>query len=190
MRFCIYLYFLFLFNFLYCFNLSAKETWVLDKNLSNINFEIPIFLAKNVQGKFKNIDGVVEIDLENQRNNKAIFSVNLESIEMNYIKYKPLLMSKVFFNTKNFPKAVVDTKKFSYVNEKTIDLNVELIIKGISADVPLQLEIIKLAKELVQIKGELSFSRTSFNIGTGKWSSTAILRDNALIKVNLFLYKN
>ena len=44
-------------------------------------------------------------------------------------------------------------------------------------------------KELVQIESDLSFSRTFFNIGTGKWSNTSILKDKAKIKTNLFLFK-
>ena len=39
---------------------------------------------------------------------------------MNYLKYKDLLLSNIFFDAKNFPKAVVDTKKFSYKNETEI----------------------------------------------------------------------
>ena len=62
-------------------------------------------------------------------------------------------------------------------------------MKGITKSVPLKLEIYLLADELVQIKGHLVFSRTAFHIGTGQWSSTAILRDKASIKTNLFLFK-
>ena len=55
--------------------------------------------------------------------------------------------------------------------------------------VPLQLEIIRLAEELVQIKGKLKFSRTAFQIGIGKWSSTAILKDTATIETDLFFFR-
>ena len=46
-----------------------------------------------------------------------------------------------------------------------------------------------LAEELVQIIGTLNFSRTAYQIGIGKWSSTAILKDKAKITTNLFLFK-
>ena len=53
-----------------------------------------------------------------------------------------------------------------------------------------QLEnILKNINELIQIKTDLDFSRTLFNIGTGKWKSTAILKDKGVIKTNLFLFK-
>ena len=170
-------------------NLQAKETWILDKELSTINFEIPVFLTENVKGTFKKIDGVVEIDTENKKNNKAIFSVNISSIQINYKKYKTLLLSDIFFDIKKFPLALVDTKKFSYENQNKLNLDVELQIKGKSQNVPLQLEIKQLAEELIQIKGKLFFSRNFYNIGTGKWSSTKILKDKGMITTNLFLFK-
>ena len=78
-------------------SLCAKETWSLDKKLSTISFELPVFLAKNVKGEFKEIEGLVEIDLEKKEGNKAVFSVKINSINMNYNKYRNLLLSDIFF---------------------------------------------------------------------------------------------
>ena len=47
----------------------------------------------------------------------------------------------------------------------------------------------ELAEELVQIKSELIFSRTKFEIGLGSWKNTSILKDKVKIKTNLFLFK-
>ena len=186
-------FFIFLFFLTINFSLStkviSKESWLLDKNLSSIEFELPVFFANNVQGKFEEINGIIEIDLANKKNNKAIFSVKINSINMNYKKYKNLLLSDIFFDSYNFPVALVDTKKFSYKNENEFSLEVELTIKGKTEIVPLDIEIIHLANELIQIKTDLDFSRTLFNIGTGKWKSTAILKDKGVIKTNLFLFK-
>ena len=133
---------------------------------------------------------MVEIDVEKKENNKAVFSVSIDSIEMNYKKYRNLLLSDIFFYEEKFPIVLIDTKKFSYQNEKELELIVELNIKGTTKNVPLQLIIIRLGESLVQIKGSLNFSRTAYQLGTGKWSSTAILKDKAKIETNLFLFKN
>ena len=166
----------------------ASDRWVLDTNLSTIEFELPVLFAKNVKGKFKTIEGFVELDVNEKENNKAIFSVQIDELEMNYTKYKDLLLSNIFFNTKKFPLAVIDTKKFSYDNEKELKLNAELTLKGKSEIVPLFINITRLAEELVQIQSELVFSRTSFEIGIGQWSNTSILKDKIKIKTNLFLF--
>ena len=168
----------------------AKETWVLDKELSTITFELSVLLAPNVKGEFEEIEGLVEIDTEKKEKNKALFSVKIDSIKMNYNKYRDLLLSEIFFYESKFPLALIDTKIFTYQDQKELELLVELSIKGIVLDVPLKLTIIPLAENLVQIKSDLNFSRTSYQVGTGIWSSTAILKDKAIIKTNLFLFRN
>ena len=167
----------------------ASERWVLDKSLSTIEFELPVLFAKNVKGRFNTIEGFVELDVNQKENNKAIFYVEINDLDMNYTKYKDLLLSNIFFDAKQFPKAVVDTKKFSYVNETELELQVELTIKGKSEMVPLIINVKRLAEELVQIQSELTFSRTNFKIGIGKWKNTSILKDKVILKTNLFLFR-
>ena len=182
----IFVFFYFLFQ---TSNIFASERWVLDKSLSTIEFELPVLFAKNVKGQFNTIEGFIELDVERKENNKAIFSVQIDDIEMNYIKYKDLLLSNIFFDSSNYPKAVVDTKKFSYSNEKEIELNIELSIKGKNKIVPLKIYITHLTEELAQIQTELVFSRTAFEIGINNWKNTSILKDKIKLKTNLFLFK-
>ena len=178
---------------LYCLIIStltsASERWILDTSLSTVEFELPVLFAKNVKGKFNSIDGFVELDLTKKENNKAVFAVQINDIDMNYIKYKDLLLSKIFFDAENFPKAVVDTKKFSYVNDTEIELEIELTIKERNAMVPLKVYVSRLAEELVQIQTEMIFSRTAFNIGIENWQNTSILKDKVKLQTNLFLFK-
>ena len=185
-----YKFFLFIFLFISSSNITyASERWVLDKSLSTIEFELPVLFAKNVKGRFNTIEGFVELDVDQKENNKAIFYVEVNDLDMNYIKYKDLLLSNVFFDTQQFPKAVVDTKKFSYVNETEFSMDVELTIKGKSAIVPLVINVKRLAEELVQIQSELIFSRTAFEIGIGNWKNTTILKDKVKLSTNLFLFR-
>ena len=174
---------------LYGLEIKSKERWLLDKTLSTITFEVPVLLSKNVKGEFKEIEGLVEIDLKKKQNNKALFSVNTKSVDINYTKYKDLLLSDIFFFSSEYPLAVIDTKKFSYINEKEIKLDVEFSLKGKNKILPLDIYINRLAEELVQIKSLMVFSRNEFNIGRGKWSNSVILKDKVTIKTNLFLFK-
>jgi len=167
----------------------ASERWVLDKSLSTVEFELPVLFAKNVKGTFNTIEGFIELDVNQKENNKAIFYVEVKDLDMNYTKYKDLLLSNIFFDARQFPKAVVDTKKFSYVNETELAFDVELTIKGKSELVPLKINVKRLAEELVQIQTELIFSRTAFEIGTGKWKNTSILKDKVKLSTNLFLFR-
>ena len=168
---------------------QAKEKWKIDKNISQISFEVPVLFATNVKGEFKDFDGFVEIDLENKKNNKAILSVNIDSIEINYEKYIDLIQGPIFFDFFNYPIAVLDTKKFSYKNEQDLKLSIELTIKGVSKIVETELKINRLTNNIVQILGKLDFDRIDFNIGTGKWKNTTILKNKIRINSNIFLFK-
>ena len=168
---------------------KAKEKWVIDKDISKIKFEIPVLFATNVIGEFKNFDGFVEIDLINNENNKAILSVDIGSIELNYNKYKNLILSPIFFDLSNYPISVLDTKKFSYTNEQELSLDIELTIKGISRMAITELKINRLTTNIVQILGKLEFNRNDFNIGTGNWKNTTILKNKIKIETNIFLLR-
>ncbi len=169
--------------------IQANEKWVIDKNLSEITFEVPVLFATNVSGKFKNFNGFVEIDVKNKKNNKAILSVEIESLETNYEKYRDLILGPKFFDFSNYPIGVLDTKKFSYQNEKKLKLNIELTIKGISKVIETELAIKRLAADIVQIKGKLEFNRNDFEIGTGNWKNTTILKNKIKINSSIFLFK-
>ena len=186
-KYKVFIFFLLLF---FLPNLThASERWVLDKALSTVEFELPVLFAKNVKGTFNTIEGFIELDVNKKENNKAIFYVEVNDLDMNYIKYKDLLLSNIFFDARQFPKAVVDTKKFSYVNETELAFDVELTIKGKSELVPLKINVKRLAEELVQIQTELIFSRTAFEIGIGNWRNTSILKDKVKLSTNLFLFR-
>ena len=120
----------------------------------------------------------------------AFINVRIDSLDINYKRYKDLVLSEVFFDAKKYPLGLIDTNnfKFNYEDNK-INLIGELTIKGKSQNIPINIEVIKLASELVQVKSEISFSRNDFKIGTGNWKNTTILKDKIKIKANIFLFK-
>ena len=178
------------FIFQYCKQSVANDLWTIDKNISTIEFEVPVLFAKNVTGKFNTFGGFVSLDLSNQNNNKALINVSIDSLDLNYKRYKDLVLSDVFFDAKKFPLGLIDTNnfKFNYEDNK-INLIGELTIKGKSQKIPLDIEVIKLASELVQVRSEISFSRNDFEIGRGNWKNTTILNDKINIRANIFLFK-
>jgi len=171
-------------------SIKAKETWIIDKELSTIEFEVPVLIAKNVKGYFKEVDGLIELNIDSSGRNKAIFYVKIDSIEINHNKYKDLLLSNIFFDYKNYPLALLDTKSFYSNGGDDLHLKADFNIKGISKTIPLKITITYLTDDFAQIKSELTFSRNDFNIGIGKWGSTKILKDKVTLKANLFLFKN
>ena len=167
----------------------ANERWKIDKEISKISFEVPVLFTTNVKGSFKDIDGFVQLDTKDREKNKAIFSVSINSIEINYQKYKELLLSPIFFNANKYPLGVLDTKNFLYINNKISKLEIELTIKNKTIKIPINLEVNQLTQDLVQIKGKLFFLRSDFNIGTGNWQNTTILKDRVELNYDIFLFR-
>ena len=112
--------FSFFFIFLYCKQSAANDLWTIDENISSIEFEVPVLLTKNVIGKFNEFDGFVSLDLSNQNNNKALINVRIDSLVINYKRYKDLVLSEVFFDAKKYPLGLIDTNnfKFNYEDNK------------------------------------------------------------------------
>ena len=182
--------FIFFYTILISKFLIAAETWVVDNKISEISFEVPVLFASNVEGKFIDFDGLVQIDINENQDNKAIFYVSINSIETNYKKYRNLLLGPIFFDSINFPLSVLDTKNFQYKNNDDNVLDVELTIKNESKNLPINLKIIELTNDLVQVKGELFFNRSDFNIGIDKWRNTIFLKDKVRLFFNIFLIKD
>ena len=182
--------FIFFYTILISKFLIAAETWVVDNKISEISFEVPVLFASNVEGKFIDFDGLVQIDINENQDNKAIFYVSINSIETNYKKYRNLLLGPIFFDSINFPLSVLDTKNFQYKNNDDNVLDVELTIKNESKNLPINLKIIELTNDLVQVKGELFFNRSDFNIGIDKWRNTTFLKDRVRLFFNIFLIKD
>ena len=180
----------FLIVIFFCINQSyANERWRIDKEISKISFEVPVLFTTNVKGSFKDIDGFVQLDTKDREKNKAIFSVSINSIEINYQKYKELLLGPIFFNANKYPLGVLDTKNFLYINNKISKLEIELTIKNKTIKIPINLEVNQLTQDLVQIKGKLFFLRSDFNIGTGNWQNTTILKDRVELNYDIFLFR-
>ena len=176
--------------FLFCKQILANDLWTIDKNISSIEFEVPVLFANNVIGKFNEFDGFVSLDLSNQNNNKALINVRVDSLDINYKRYKDLVLSEIFFDSKKFPLGLIDTNNFKFnYKDNMINLIGELTIKGKSQNIPIDIEVIELARELIQVKSEISFSRNEFEIGTGNWKNTTFLKDKIKIKANIFLFK-
>ena len=52
-----------------------------------------------------------------------------------------------------------------------------------------ELKINRLTTDIVQIVGKLEFNRNDFNIGTGSWNNTTILKNKIKIETNIFLIR-
>ena len=178
--------YLFLFLFL-CTNSFALEKWIVNNKNSSINFSIPVLLAENVTGTFKKFNGFIEVDRKNFEG-VANITIDINSITTNYdLDYGDLIRSEVFFNISQFPKASIKTKDFLINKDNTAYAFATVNIKGNEKDFKIPLSYNLQGTNKAIAKGAFAFKRTDFEIGTGLWSSTLVLKDEVTINVILSL---
>jgi polyisoprenoid-binding protein YceI len=169
----------------------ALEKWTIDPKKSSIQFKIDVLLNEDVKGGFQKFSGTVEVDREKFIGNTKI-ETDADSIFTNYdSNYKDLIRGDSFFDLKHFPKIILVAKNF-YINTKdqnTIS-HVSLTIKGHEKEFDIPLNYIFLKNEHVILNGSFTIHRNDFEIGSGPWSETFILKDEIKVLVNLELDKN
>jgi polyisoprenoid-binding protein YceI len=178
--------YLFLFLFL-CTNSFALEKWIVNNKNSSINFSIPVLLAENVTGNFKKFTGFIEVDRKNFEG-VANITIDINSITTNYdLDYGDLIRSEVFFNISQFSKASIKTKDFLINKDNTAYAFATVNIKGNEKDFKIPLSYNLQGTNKAIAKGAFAFKRTDFEIGTGLWSPTLVLKDEVTINVILSL---
>ena len=180
---------------LFSTNIVAKNNWILDKKLSEIYFQLSLLPADDLIGKLNEFDSYIFFDNGNTSINNFNLSINIENMKLNNSELKDFLSSNIFFNVKKYPNLIVKTKKISIQkNEKAI---AKIQIKNISHELPITLDIIKLTKDLIQIKTKFVLSRKLYGLGKNKWQSKfdffakekSILLDKIKFRTNLFFFK-
>jgi len=178
--------YLFLFLFI-CSQSFALEKWVINTSKSSINFSIPVLLAEDVTGNFKKFTGFIEVDRKNFEGVANVI-IDINSINTNYdLDYGDLIRSDVFFNLLKFPKASIKTKDFLINKDNSAYAFATVNIKGNEKDFKIPLNYNLQGTNKAIAKGSFIFKRTDFEIGTGVWSNTLILKDDVTINVSLAL---
>ena len=179
-------FFLFLF---FCNQSFALEKWIINDSKSSINFSIPVLFAEDIKGNFKRFKGLVNADRENLKGVVNI-EVDIESMTTNYdLDYADLIKGEIFFDVVKFPKASIKTKDFVINKDNTANAFVTLNIKGKEKDYKIPLSYNLEGKDKATAKGSFNFNRSDFEIGTGVWSPTLILKDEVTVNVSLSLDK-
>ena len=176
-----------IFFLIFCSNSSSLERWNINNSTSSINFSIPVLLAENVVGNFKKFNGYIEVDRKNFEGVAGV-TIDINSIQINYdLDYGDLIRGEVFFNNSRFPKASILTKDFLINKDNTAYAFATLKIKGIERDFKILFNYNLQNSKKAVASGSFIFKRSDFEIGTGIWSNTLILKDDVTVSVNLNL---
>src|SRR5437879_10349666 len=83
--------------------LAQGSNWTIDKNHSQVNFEIRHMGVSNVRGSFSGITGTVVWDEKNPANSSVAATIDASTVSTNNEARDKHLKSPDFFNVEKFP---------------------------------------------------------------------------------------
>lgn len=178
-------------------NAQQAQMWKLDKSHTSVNFSINHFFSE-VTGKFKDFDGTFYFDTNNLEESAIQFSVNVASVDTDNTKRDNHLLSKDFFNAKDFTQMQFTSEKIEKIDDKNFVVKGNLTIKDITKPISLPLKITG-QMEHPMMKGttilglaiSTTIDRTDFGVGTGDWAATMVVGNKVKITIPIELnYKS
>lgn len=120
--------------------MSAKTTWVIDPTHSEIAFKVKHLMISNVKGSFSEFNGQVITDGDDFLTSEINIQINPSSISTGVADRDGHLKSPDFFDVENFKEIMFTNGKLAKAGTDEFVLSGNLVIKGISQVVKLDVE--------------------------------------------------
>jgi polyisoprenoid-binding protein YceI len=122
-------------------NTDLKTTkWTIDPSHSKVSFKIKHLMIANVQGSFREFEGLVTTVGNDFTTSDISFSINSSSIDTESPDRDTHLKSADFFDSEKFPKIVFAGKGLKDLGDDMFELKGNLTIKDVRKPVTLSVE--------------------------------------------------
>jgi len=118
---------------------TATRTWTIDPAHSIAEFAVKHMVLTTVKGRFRELEGTLQIDEARPENSRVSASVDVASIDTSVADRDAHLRSDDFFNAEKYPKITFrstrvdrgDDRHFKLVGDLTIrDVTREVVLDG------------------------------------------------------------
>ena len=118
---------------------AQSSTWTIDKNHSQINFEIRHAAVSNVRGSISNITGTVVWDEKNLAKASVEATIDTNTVSTNNDARDKHLKSAEFFNVEKFPTMTFKSTSVTRANGK-LQVIGDLTLAGVTKPVTLDVD--------------------------------------------------
>ena len=164
---------------------DTAGVWNLDADRSTVGFKIRNFWGLlNVKGRFSDIDGDGQVTGKG-----AIFGrldVQVASLRTGIGKRDEHLRSADFFDVDRFPQISVVVTAVEPGAANTADLRATFTIKGVTAEVPLPVQISALDDGSVRVSAKTEVDRDQFDIG---WNQLGMVGKTATVSAEAYFVR-
>jgi polyisoprenoid-binding protein YceI len=119
---------------------TATSTWTIDPTHSIAEFAVKHLVITTVKGRFRDLEGRLEIDEMNPENSTVTANIQVASIDTNLADRDAHLRSDDFFNAEQYPLITFQSTRVERVSDKRYKVHGELTIRDVTRPVELDTE--------------------------------------------------
>jgi polyisoprenoid-binding protein YceI len=137
-----------------------------------------------VEGRLKKFDAQFSFDPANLSAAKAIFDMNLSSIDAGGQEANDEISKKAWFDTQAFPQAKFVSTEIKALGGNRYEVHGKINIKGRTQDISGNFTYSPQGSTAV-FDGTFTLNRSDFAIGEGVWADSGIVANEVLIQFHL-----
>jgi polyisoprenoid-binding protein YceI len=151
-----------------------RHTWRFDPAYTTVEFCMRKLIFFTVRGRFKVVDGVLELDDAEVSNSSVNAAIRSDSIDTGNSKRDAHLRSKAFLQSETFPEIKFASSSVSRGKDRdSFNVAGQLSIKGLAKDIQLEVNAIDRSRapsgeEFVYYSATTELDRYAFGITHGK----------------------
>lgn len=187
---------LFLFLCLISLSPAQAQEWQIDKNHSNIYFQVRHTFVP-VRGLFEDFSGTVDFDAARQKMRSINFQVQVDSINTNITKRDNHLRSDDFFAARQFPRMRFTSSKITPLDNHRYRVQGQLTVRSVTKEVEIECRFLgmqdnplKKGQKVAGFEAEFSINRLDYNVGTGQFAKMGVVGEDVHILVALELLRD
>ena len=119
---------------------TATSTWTVDPTHSIAEFAVKHLVITTVKGRFRDLEGTLQIDEERPENSSVEATIDVASIDTNVADRDAHLRSDDFFNAEKFPKITFRSTGVERVDDANYKVHGDLTIRDVTRPVVLDTE--------------------------------------------------
>ena len=171
--------------------LAASEKWEIDKDHSNIYFDVKHTFA-TVRGLFNEFSGTLVLDPDNPDASSIEFTVRVASINTNIAKRDEHLRSDDFFAADKFPVMTFKSTGVKSVKGNQYIITGNLTIKDVTKKIEVPFTYygmkenpLKKGQMVAGFEAEFAINRLDYNVGNGQFAKMGVVGNEVRIIVTL-----
>ena len=164
---------------------DTAGVWSLDPDRSTVTFKIKNFWGLlNVKGHFTSVSGDGQVTGKG-----AIFGrldIQVASLHTGIGKRDEHLRSADFFDADRYPEIIVEVTAIEPTAGEAADLQATFTIKGVTAPVPLPVQVSALGDGTVRVTAHTEIDRDQFDIG---WNQLGMVAKTATVSAEAYFMR-